>query len=73
MKRLLLLVVSLSLCQSVTSSAGYKAPRYCTPTQGSANWCGNQPGNGNGYTCLHWHSDEEFCKDENAPTQADTR
>jgi hypothetical protein len=51
----------------VGPAAGYRAPKYCTSKEGSANWCGNQPGNGHGYTCLHWHSDEEFCKHEDEP------
>jgi hypothetical protein len=62
MKRLLILALF-----AVPSAAPYKPAKYCTPTQGAATWCGLQPGNGNGYTCLHWHPDEEFCMDENSP------
>jgi hypothetical protein len=51
----------------VSSASPYKAAKYCTPKQGDANFCGNQSGPGNGYTCLHWHPDEEFCMEENAP------
>ncbi len=64
---LILSQLGIGLLSYAGGLGGITAVKYCTPEQGAKTWCGNQSGSGNGYTCLHWHSPEEFCLDENAP------
>ncbi len=65
MKRLMLTI--LVLLAIAPAALPISSVKYCTPVQGPKSFCGNQAGQGNGYTCLHWHPDEEFCKSEDEP------